>query len=243
MSFSDNIFETDPESKPAERSGGYDDNLTGKMSLGRQVNGKVETLDNWRLAVKEQKTADALITLFGGESVETEATNDFYIDVLTERPKILAVIDGPESIYDDGQLWINGQLMHHCDGKKFLSPDEKKGTPCFCPDTLAERKAGAREFRLPKPAIQVTFRLADDPQLGEFKLNTGAWGLVTLLHQVRAKLKRIGEPALVELEIENVSWVAKKTMGKIKKGETVSYSVPVVRVLKSFNDAIADERE
>ncbi|MCW7984078.1 hypothetical protein XF35_01710 [Streptomyces platensis subsp. clarensis] len=239
MSFSDNIFETDPDSKPAERSGGYDDDLTGKMSLGRQVNGKVTTLDNWRIAVKEQQTADALKHLFGGQSVETEATNDFYIDVLTERPKILAVIDGPEKVYDDGKLWINGVLTHHCDGKAFLSPPEKAGSPCFCPATMAERKAAAKEYRGPKPSIEITFRLADDPELGEFKLSTGSWGLVSVLHQVKAKLSRIGEPALVELEIEPVSFIAKN--GPMK-GKTVSYNQPKVTVLKSFNDAIADER-
>lgn len=129
--------------------------------------------------------------------------------------------------------------MHHCDGKAFLSPPEKAGSPCFCPATMAERKAAAKEFRGPKPSIEITFRLADDTELGEFKLSTGSWGLVSVLHQVKAKLERIGEPTLIELEIENVSFIAKN--GPMK-GKTVSYNQPVVRVLKSFNDAIADER-
>ncbi|MFD7611005.1 hypothetical protein [Streptomyces sp. NPDC059828] len=232
------IFETDPNAKPEPKKT-FSDDTVGRFHSGRQVDDVPEVLSEWRISTGDPVVAQAVAQLFGGEPIETDSRGENFIDVFTDRDSVPIVLDGPKSIYADLKLWNRSKLVHHCDGTRFLSPDEKKGKPCNCPELFAERKQAAKDFIGPSPSITVTFRLADDPELGRFKFQSGSWVMASVLHEYENALSAIDGPALAELTLELVEFTIKK--GK-NKGLNVSYYKPVIEVLKSYNDAIADEQ-
>ncbi|MBB1251857.1 recombination directionality factor [Streptomyces alkaliterrae] len=232
------IFETDPDAKPKPRQV-FTDDTVGRFHSGRQVGGAPEALSEWRISTGDPEVAAAVARLFGGEPVETDATGEHCIDVLTDRESVPIILEGPEAIYADMKLWNRSKLVHHCDGSVYLSPDDRKGKPCHCPELFAERKAAARDFMGPTPSISLTFRLADDPDLGKFRFQSGSWVMASVLHEYENDLAEIDGPALADLALELVEYTVKK--GK-NKGRNVSYYKPVLRVLKSYNVPSADER-
>ncbi|MEU7642075.1 hypothetical protein AB0C11_39685 [Streptomyces sp. NPDC039016] len=226
------IFETDPNAKPKAT---FSDDTVGRFHGGKQENGIPVALPDWRVTTGDPDVAAAITQLLGGSVVETDSTSENFIEILTERDKVKVVLSGPDAISSDLKLWNGSALIHHCDGVEFLSPDEDRGKPCRCPALMDDRKAAAKSKRGPAPSIAVTFRLAEDYDLGLFKLQTGSWKLAEVLHEVENALDKIGGEALCSLELELVEYTT-------KKGRDVSYRKPVIRVLKSFNEAIADPK-
>ncbi|MFJ2783672.1 MULTISPECIES: hypothetical protein [unclassified Streptomyces] len=226
------IFETDPDARPKQV---FSDDTVGRLSGGKQENGIPVALSAWRVTTGDPEVADAVAQLMGGAPVETDSTSENFIEVLTEKDKVQVVLSGADAISDDLKLWNGSALIHHCDGVDFLSPEEDKGKACRCPELMEDRKAAAKAKRGPSPSIAVTFRLAEDCDLGLFKLQTGSWKLAETLYQVKDALDKINGDALCSLELELVEFTT-------KKGRDVSYRKPVIRVLKSYNDAIADDK-
>lgn len=241
------IWKTDPDNKPEPRKTSSDDTV-GRLHSGYMepaADGKRAypvALTEWRVSTGDRTVADAVSQMLGGTPVENEESqNENFIDVFTSAGTVNAVVESG-GIYSDMKQWSNGKLVHHCTGTKFLSHpfDENKiGQPCGCPSLFAERKEMAKNGMGPNPAIEVTFRFAEDTELGKFVWKTGSWTLAAVLHEAEDALERNTQngPALVEIELEEVSYVAKK--GKMK-GKLVEYTKPVVRVRGSYNDAIAD---
>ena len=81
----------------------------------------------------------------------------------------------------------------------------------------------------PAPQIEVYFRLAEEPDLGVFKYQTGSWSMVQDLvrDQTVEALEEIDGPALASLKIEEVSFVAKNGP---RAGQTITYKKPVLTV-------------
>ncbi|MET9602571.1 hypothetical protein [Streptomyces sp. NPDC006459] len=233
------IFDTDPNAKPKERVT-FTDDTVGRFHSGIQgEDGTPEALSEWKISTGDPVVAQAVAQLFGGEAIETERPAENFIDVFTERSSIPVVLDGPDAIYADMKLWNRSKLVHHCDGSEFLSPEEKAGKPCGCPELFAERKQAAKDFIGPAPSITITFRLADDPDLGLFRFQSQSWTLASVLHEYENALEAVAGPALADLSLELVEYVVKKGPNK---GRQVSYVKPVVKVLKAYDDAITDER-
>ncbi|GAA0660257.1 hypothetical protein GCM10010193_08990 [Kitasatospora atroaurantiaca] len=228
------IFETDPDARP--KGNQFADDVVARFHSGRQVDNIPVALPHWRITTGDPEAAQAVAQLFGGTPVtDEESAAENNIEVQTGKAKVLVVIDGPESVTSDMKLWNSGTLVHHCDGVEFLSPDDLVGRPCGCPILMEDRKAAHKRKMGPGPSIAVTFKLADDPELGKFRFQTGSWKLAEVLHELDNSLSRVGGPALAELTIELVEYTT-------KKGRDVSYFKPVVKVLKSWNDAIADPK-
>ena len=228
------IFETDPDSLP--KGNPFSDDTVGRFHSGRQVDGVPEALSEWRITTGDPSVAQAVAQLFGGTPVtDDQSTAENNIEVQTDKAKILVVIDGPESVASDMKLWNRGVLVHHCDGVEHLSPEDVKGRKCGCPPLMEDRKAAAKRFMGPGPSIGITFALADDPELGKFRFQSGSWKLTEVLHEIDNALARVGGPALCELGLELVEYTT-------KKGRDVSYFKPTVKVLKAYNDAIADPK-
>lgn len=224
------IFETDPDAKPKPR---FTDDTVGRFHSGRSVNNVPESLSEWRVSTDDPEVGQALAQLLGRRADDTPEDPDH--DFVTDVDKVLIVLDGPGAIAADMKLWNRSQLVHHCDGVEFLSPETDMGNPCGCPALFAERKAAAKAFRGPSPSINITFRLADDYELGLFRFQSGAWTLAEVLHEIENALARVQGEALAELSLELVEYTT-------KAGRAVSYRKPVIKVLKAYSDAIADPR-
>ncbi|MFG2147511.1 hypothetical protein ACGFRG_25495 [Streptomyces sp. NPDC048696] len=226
------IFETDPSAKPTST---FSDDTVGRFHGGRQENGVPVALSEWRVTTGDPDVAAAIAQLIGGTPVETDSTSENYIEIMTGTDKVKAVLSGPDAITSDLKLWNGNVLIHHCDGIEFLSPELDKGKPCGCPPLMEDRKAAHKAKRGPGPSISVTFRLAEDYDLGVFRLQTGSWKLAEVLHEVENALNKVSGEALTELSLELVEYTT-------KKGRDVSYRKPSIRVLKSWHDAIAEPK-
>lgn len=234
------IWDTDPDNKPKERPK-FTDDTVGKFHSGRMgEDGNPETLSEWKVTTGDPVVAEAIAQIYGGEPLETDSTSENFIEVFTDRSSVPVILDGPDSIYVDMKQWNRGKLVHHCDGSSFLSHpsrDELIGQPCGCPALFAERKQLARDYMGPSPSIEITFRLADDPELGKFKFRTGSWVMAAVLHEYGNALDNIPGEALAELTLTPVEFKAKNGP---RKGQMVSYTKPELNRIRSYNKAIAE---
>jgi len=239
------IWETDPDNKPTPRKQVVSDDYVGRFHSGRLVSepGKrpyPESLGEWRVTTDDLSVGQAVSQLYGGAPTEMEETaSRYFIEVLTDRDSIPVVIDGARGIEADMKQWVNGQLVHHCDGVNFLDA-ERRGEPCGCPKLFAERKEAARSYRGPSPSIRVSFRLADDYDLGRFYFQSTSWSLAAVLHEIEDAVDRVGKggEVLANLKIELVEYTPKRGP---RKGRLVSYYRPAIEVVKGWNDAIAED--
>lgn len=232
------IFETDPDAKPKPRVSYSKAEVDFFLRSGMQVpnaKGKLEptSLAEWRVTTGDPEIADAVSQLLGGVPQEWDTPKDDALQVLTTSAKVQVVLSGSGAIQDKLILWGRQGPVHECDGMYFLSPEEDAGTPCGCPSLLADRKAQARAGRGPAPHTTVSFRLAEDYDLGAGQFTSTSWDLLTTLHEVRNDLDRIDGEALCELSLELVEY-------DTKAGRHVEYRKPVITVIKSWSDAIAD---
>ncbi|GAA1064706.1 hypothetical protein [Streptomyces asiaticus] len=233
------IWETDPDSKPKERT--FSDDFVGRFRSGRLVGKQPEALSEWRVTTGDPVVADEISRLMGGEAAEWDTDKEDNIEVLTDASSVEIVIESSDKIDASMKLFGMTGLVHHCDGVEYLSPEEDKGQKCGCPPLLQDRKDKAKSGRGPKPSIDIQFKLADAPHLGLFRFNSGSWELVKTLHTVLEDVDKAsgreydaddkvsvqGSPVRATLSIENVSYTT-------KAGRDVSFNRPVVKVLGAY---------
>lgn len=220
------IFETDPDAKPKAR---FVSDIVGRFRSGRQEGRQPIALDEWRVTTGDPEVADEVHAIMGGDEPRGwDTQGEDNLEVLTDADTVRIIVDGVNSIESDLKLWgAQGTIIHHCDGVAFLSPDEDAGNECGCPELLADRKALAKSGRGPKPDTRIVFRLADAPDLGKFKMQSGSWDLVRVLHEYQDALEDVDGPADCTLKLETVTFIPK---GGPMKGREVSYKKPTLTV-------------
>lgn len=226
------IFETDPDAKPKPRVS-FDDGSVGKIHSGKMVGKNPISLDHWEFSTGDLDVAQALSELFNAPVVDTQSDAENYLRVETETDSIEVILAGPSAISSDMKQWINGKLVHHCDGVEYLSPDEQRGDSCGCPAFFKERKEAAKAYRGPAPSIKILFKLAQDPELGLFAFSTSSWTLAEVLHEYEGALDRVAETAVASLGLELVQYTT-------KAGRNVEYRKPVLENIRGYNAAIAE---
>jgi hypothetical protein len=239
------IFDTDPDAKPRKReTKATYERPVFQFRSGMQVFNKAKrrlepvSLANWRVLTDDPTVAQGISELMGGTPEEYDQTKAMHLHVLTESPSVEIVIAGSRAIEDKLIQWGQGGPVHECDGEYSLLPDDR-GEPCGCPRIMSERKELARKRppKGPSPSINVTFRLAGAGyELGAGKLIATAWSLAEVIHEVKDALDQVDGEALCRLEIEHVEYIDKATQEKRE------FRKPVITVLGSYNDAIAEER-
>ncbi|MGW0468305.1 recombination directionality factor [Streptomyces sp. NPDC003027] len=222
------IWDTDPDSKPRERK--FSEDFVGRFRSGRLVGKQPESLNAWRVTTGDPVVAEEITRLMGGEAEEWDTDKEDNLEVLTDAPAVEIIIESSDKIDASMKLFGMSGLVHHCDGVEFLSPEEDKGERCGCPALLQERKDKAKAGRGPKPSIDVVFKLAEAPELGLFRFNSGSWELVKVLHTVLEDVDQYDGPVRATLAIENVSYTT-------KAGRDVSYNKPVIKVLGAYEAA------
>ena len=231
------IFDTDPDAKPAQREKVEFEHPAFHIRTGMQRNKKPVSLSAWRFTTDDPRTAEALAELYGGKAEEFDPSKDQNWHVLSDAASVEVVINGSAAVKDTLITWGIGGPSHECDGMYSLLPDDK-GEPCGCPATMKERKELARKRppKGPSPNIIVDFTLAGAGEdLGKGQLRATAWTLAEVIHEVKDALDAVDGPALCKLSLVLVEYDS-DVHGK------VSYKKPVIEVLGSYNDAIAEER-
>ncbi|MFC9191423.1 recombination directionality factor [Streptomyces cyaneofuscatus] len=235
------IFETDPDAKPVEREEYERPEFAFQLRTGTQVKDskskklKPVSLARWRVLAQGPDNAGAIAELLGGEAVEFGATKEHDFEVLTTSEAIEIVLSGPDAIEEKLIQWgTNGQPIHECDGVYSLLPDDR-GELCGCPPTLKERKAKYRKGQGPGPGIVVTLRLAGHGyELGLGRWIATSWQFAEVVHTVKEALDQVDGEALARLEIVPKEFTT-------DDGELVKYKMPVITVLGSYSDAVAEE--
>ncbi|WP_210585030.1 hypothetical protein [Streptomyces sp. GESEQ-35] len=198
----------------------------GRFHQGRLSEGRPQTLDAWRVTTDDAEVAARIAGLLGGQPRPNEGRGGLAHEVLTNRESVRVIMDGPGAVTARMVLWSSKGVIHHCDGSVFLSPQEKEGHSCGCPPRLEEKRLAARYGRGPTPSIDLAFRIAAAPMLGEFHFMTSSWMLAEQLSDLMEALERVGGSAVCDLTMELVSLTT-------KAGQNVCYRKPVVTVLGS----------
>jgi hypothetical protein len=217
------VFESDPQVRP--EPGVLD--IVGRFRAGRVVGRTPVTLDTWRVTTADRAVAAAVAAALGGSVEEWDIQGEDNLEVLTDADSVRVLLTGAHAIESDLKLWsIGGVIIHHCDGTEFLAND-RKGEPCGCPESLADRKDRAKAGRGPRPDTSITFRLLDVPGLGRFQMRSGSWDLLRMLHEYVSDLEGVGGPAVCTLRLETITFTPKRgpMLGKI-----VSYKKPALKV-------------
>ncbi|MEU7186447.1 hypothetical protein [Streptomyces sp. NPDC045369] len=215
------VFDTDPNARPKT----FASDFVGRFRAGQQLNGRPHALKAWRITTGDPEVGKAVAALYGGTPQSWETTKEDSTEVLTEANTVKVIVDGPDAVTFRMALYgMTGKPIHACDGVEFTdSEDPRHGQPCGCPQTLQERKAAAKNGHGPKPDQRLEFRLADDPELGKFRLMTGSWDFMKSLEGMWRELEAVGGPALCSLSLELVEFTT-------KSGVDVAYRKPVLKV-------------
>lgn len=185
--------------------------VVGRFRSGHQLSGRPAALEDWRITTGDPEVADKVYDLFGGhEPQDWETKGEDSIEVFTAVPEIEVLIEDASKLRQRMVLWSRaGKLVIDSDGRGELSDD------------TTDALWGA------KPLIELTFRLAAMPDLGEFGLQSESWSLATDLARsgLAEQLTAIGLPARVRLGLLPVSFIARSGL---RAGERVSYVKPVL---------------
>lgn len=216
------IFGTDPESQPKPRQR-FADDVVGRFRSGHQLNGRPAALDDWRVTTGDPEVANAVFDILGGDAPqEWDAKGEDNLEVFTATREVEILMEGPKSLRSAMILWgRNGKMISKSDGEVM-----EDGTPDPDADlSFQERKKKGQDGIGPVPQIEVYFRLAEQPDLGIFKFQTGSWSLASDLaaYDVEGELAEINGPTKAVLELEPVSFVVKKGP---RAGQTVAYTKP-----------------
>ncbi|MBT2498352.1 hypothetical protein J7E25_04530 [Agromyces sp. ISL-38] len=124
---------------------------------------------------RDPEVADKVHDLLGGDApAEWPAKGEDNLEVFTASSSVEVILSGADSIRQRMVLWgRSGKPIYTSDG--FTKDD---GTPD--PDaelSFQERKQRGKDGIGPVPDINITFRLAEEPDLGIFRFKTGAWSM------------------------------------------------------------------
>lgn len=216
------IFETD-ESARAPKRVSYD-TPDFRLKGGIQVNNRPQALSTWAFSTDENKTAESLSGLFGGEIEVLDVDKGDDRQIVSETNSVDVLISGPKALTTQMVLYGLKGPIHRCDGMYSLMDDDK-GEPCGCPADFQARKELSRSGKGPSPEIKLRFQLADQPELGMGLYRTGSWTLVRDLPDIEEELEQRAaesdEPIRATLRLEYVSFTT-------KTGRNVEYYRPVV---------------
>lgn len=226
-----NIFGNDPATSSAPRKR-FADDVVGRFRSGFQLNGRPAALSEWRVTTGDPEVSAAVYDLLGGDAPqEWEARGEDNLEVYTASDEVAIILDGAHALRQKMILWgRNGKPIMSGDGQTLDdgSPDPDAAL------SFQERKAKAREGIGMEPQIEIYFRLADNPDLGIFKFQTGSWSMASDLayNNTEGELEdyasdsETGKVSAV-LKLEPVEFTAKNGP---RAGQVVKYTKPVLTI-------------
>lgn len=225
------IFGSDPENQPTPRQR-FSDDFVGQVHSGYQLDGTPASLEEWRITTGDPEVADRVHALFGGEAPrEWETKSERNLEVFTDATSIDIIVENAKAIRQRMILWGNDRKPVYISDGEFILDDAGHPTEQRDPDadlTFAERKE--KKAWGANPSAEITFRLADEPDLGLFVLKSNSWGLAYFLaaEDIEGQIEALEGPALLRLKLVPVSFVAKNGP---RKGKTVSYTSTELEVI------------
>lgn len=229
------IFGGPDGSAPPKKN--FSDDIVGRFRSGYQANNRPVALTEWRVTTGDPLVADKIADLLKGDDPKSwEAAGEDNLEVFTTSKSVEVILESPTALRTSMILWgRNGKIIRKGDGETIDYPEDLKGTPDpQSGQTLAERKAAAREGTGAEPQIELYFRLASDPDLGIFKFQSGSWSLASDLGYnstedaiVDAYEDSGNKGIKATLTLEPVEFTAKAGP---RAGQLVQYTKPVLTI-------------
>ncbi|MFD6997800.1 hypothetical protein ACFWA5_16325 [Streptomyces mirabilis] len=183
-----------------------DNGFAGWFRFGRLVDNKPQALSSWRITTQSPETAAAIARLFGGVPNQWQTNSADHFEVLTSSQTVRIVIDDLDCITSDMTKWSRKGVIHHCDGHQFLSPHQRKGAPCGCPESLSDRKMRARNYLGPQPNSEISFRISNEPDLGSFRMRSISWKFSECVNSIRSLMSSTRGGAVCDLSLSVVEF-------------------------------------
>jgi hypothetical protein len=201
------------------------EDVVGRFRSGHQLNKRPVALSDWRVTSDDPTIADTIAKMFGGERQEWDSEREPY-EVFTTVSSISIVMDAKRGLHTGMVLYGRAGAIRRCDGMALTYPKEQAGTPCACAgfSSLADRKAAAQNGTGCSPEIVLRFRLADAPEIGEFKFVTGSWSMARDIAEVENALSAHEGNVRATLTLENVEFTT-------KEGVNRKFTKPVLKVI------------
>lgn len=226
------VFGADPATSTASQY--VREELVGRFRSGHQVNDKPAALQEWRVTTGDPEVASKIHEILGGDAPqEWAAKGEDNLEVVTASKTVDVVLKDAGALRQRMVRWgRTGKPIYVSDGEYKLD-DQGHRTDELDPDadlTFAERKQKGRDGTGAVPDIELYFRLAEEPDLGIFKWQTGSWSLVQDLVRdgIDEKLAAIEGAIRVRIGLEEVSFIAKNGP---RAGQTVNYTKPTFQII------------
>jgi hypothetical protein len=191
--------------------------IVGRFRAGRQLQGRPMSLTTWRITTGDPEVAAAVAERFGAVEgpQEWETKTDERLEVITEATSVSVIIANPRHVTSEMVLWGRKGKLRQCDGVK-----QANGESCVCPSDYGERIKGAQEGTACEPSISYLFSLADAPELGRFRFQTGSWTVARQVAEVEAALADIDGPATGTLTLEQ----------RTRKDAGTTYTIALLKI-------------
>lgn len=180
--------------------------VVGRFRSGYQVNGQPASLTAWRITTGDPDVADAVHDLLGGDpSQEWETKGEDNLEVFTEAGEVRIVLANADAIEARMLIWPRGQKrIVTCDG----TVEDTEGRPHECKiGGFKNRKEHEEQDHICEPRVSIAFKLADAPDLGLFRFESGAWSLASVIARplgfMQGKEDVEGTLALEEVVMKN----------------------------------------
>jgi hypothetical protein len=204
-----------PDVQPSRKSG-FQDDIVGRFRSGYQINGRPAALTEWRVTTDDMDVAEFISEKYEGDQPQTwETKGDDDIEVFTKTKSVDIILSGENAIEARMLIWARGQKrLVTCDGDVV----ETEGKPHECILGGFSRKSEHEEQgHVCDPNISLTFRLADRPDLGLFRFQSGSWSLATSIAKAIGDYAKTGHEAKATLALEVVEYESGGTPKKFTK--------------------------
>lgn len=203
-----------PDVQPSRQ--GFKDDIVGRFRSGYQINDRPAALTEWRVTTDDQEVADFISETYDGDEPQawdTKGPDD--IEVFTKAESVDIILTGENAIEARMLIWAKGQKrIVTCEG----TVAETEGKPHECTiGGFSRKKEHEEQGHVCEPVIAITFRLADNPDLGLFKFQSGSWSLATAIAKAIGDYAKTGHAATATLALEVVEYESNGTPRKFTK--------------------------
>jgi hypothetical protein len=203
-----------PDVAPTRK--GFSDDVVGRFRSGYQVNGRPAALSTWRVTTDDNDVAEFISETYEGDEPQTwETKGDDDIEVFTKAESVDIILSGDNAIEARMLIWARGQKrLVTCDGT--IAETEGKPHECLI-GGFTTRREHEEQGHICEPNISVTFRLADKPDLGIFRFQSGSWSLATSVARAIGDYAKTGYSAKATLALEVVEYESAGVARKFTK--------------------------
>ncbi|MEW2625784.1 hypothetical protein [Streptomyces sp. NPDC048106] len=196
------------------------EDLVGQITAEEWRAGRRTGLQSWLLTTKSREVAERVAELYQGEAMCAASVGGLYSRKLHAKG-IAVIVAGVAHVRRRLVLENEWDLAHACDGSKSLPTMPDEGKFCGHPGDSFERKVAARSGAGSTPYVELVFRLAVAPELGELSFQSSSWQFYESLESISHEEESAGGPAQMEL-------VLREQRLATRSGLDVSFTYPEV---------------